>query len=759
MKLFKALKKDFFLIIPARLLILILLTITAFSINSKGEESLQNKVNPKRPAKISADPDATTALPTGYPQKLDSTLNPHQPQDNKSLNSLRESREKTNIPDKSKANKVDILDNKLQTILKSDPHVQLIEQDPSALDWGYEGIFEGFSPEDEIISRRDKTSKHFLSNNGDFKAVIAAHGSALHYKADGHWRTIKRDIKINDSGNNPEYAYFNPDNSFQSYYPEFSTGGIRTDYSEGPINEWENPRLISLGPGNTPFSVFSINEVQGILGGDNILYPEAYPGTDVRISQTAVGRHIDMIIRDSAGIPELPPQSPGFAYVEDIYLPDGWYIEVYNCGSDVDRVTGFSIFDHKGAEIARYHQPYIYEQYPPCHPDFDPGLPKEEQKLGDWNHRMDTDGYYHLIKTGNILLVYTIIPYHWITASDRVFPVIVDPTYTAYPISHTCNTGSCSNTSYTQTSLVKGYDTEDGWFDFYVNSIPDGATITVVELNFYVYATYYPYWNANPVSATGWNFTSWCGNTSYSAWYDDITAEDYSGYYLYQSESSDYTTGWKSHTLGGTVNSDCANALVGAGGYTTDYFSTGHSCRDNSPTYYINVEGWNETNRPYLIITYSTGGCTPDFYVTAPGTWNGSTCSAGDDCALRSTEDHIYQVTIPSDGSWKFSLCGSSYDTYIFIGTTCCGQEIGYNDDDCGGTLQSSFTTTISAGTYYVTIEGYSSCGSYILEINPASSTLTCPVGSIFGQNVHTLSEIWSAARDGAQQIARATHA
>jgi hypothetical protein len=61
------------------------------------------------------------------------------------------------------------------------------------------------------------------------------------------------------------------------------------------------------------------------------------------------------------------------------------------------------------------------------------------------------------------------------------------------------------------------------------------------------------------------------------------------------------------------------------------------------------------------------------------------------------------------------SRCASSYDTYLFVGETCCGQEIGYNDDACG--LQSRIIAYVSAGMYYVDIEGYSGCGSYVLDV------------------------------------------
>ncbi|MEZ5083529.1 MAG: C25 family peptidase C-terminal domain-containing protein, partial [Bacteroidales bacterium] len=154
-------------------------------------------------------------------------------------------------------------------------------------------------------------------------------------------------------------------------------------------------------------------------------------------------------------------------------------------------------------------------------------------------------------------------------------------------------TGTCTATAKTETSLVKGQPANEyGWMKFDISTIPDGATINSIEFNGYVNNTYYPYWNINPVT-----------NDPHSAdaptLYSDIGAESSSGYYLYQSESSSYTTGWKSHILGGTANTDMENALG------QDWFTIGIMDRDLSATYYIWFDGWNEANPPYLVVDYT----------------------------------------------------------------------------------------------------------------------------------------------------------
>jgi carboxypeptidase T len=173
------------------------------------------------------------------------------------------------------------------------------------------------------------------------------------------------------------------------------------------------------------------------------------------------------------------------------------------------------------------------------------------------------------------------------------------------------NTGSTTSSSKTQASLVKGYPTsEAGWMKFDISGIPDGATINSIEFHGYVNATNYPYWNITPV-------TNDPVTASPSVLYNDIIAEASSGYYLYRSETSSYTTGWKVYTLGGNANANLQAALV------QNWFAIGIMDRDNSSSYYIGFDGWSQTNKPFLVIEYT---------YTPPYTWltlNGSNTTSG----------------------------------------------------------------------------------------------------------------------------------
>jgi len=203
-----------------------------------------------------------------------------------------------------------------------------------------------------------------------------------------------------------------------------------------------------------------------------------------------------------------------------------------------------------------------------------------------------------------------------------------------YPLPQNYNTGSTTSSLFTQTSIVKGQPPgEAGWMMFDVSTIPVGATVNSIEFNGYVNTTYYPYWNINPVSNDPMT-------ASPSVLYSDIIAEASSGYYLYRSEGSSYSTGWKTHILGGNASTDLQNAL------SQGWFALGVMDRDNVNTYYIHFDGWADANPPYLVVDYDY---TPS--------WNWLTVNGG-----QSVEGSI---------SYQDSL-------YIQIGIDASGLEAGY---------------------------------------------------------------------------------
>lgn len=134
-----------------------------------------------------------------------------------------------------------------------------------------------------------------------------------------------------------------------------------------------------------------------------------------------------------------------------------------------------------------------------------------------------------------------------------------------------------------------------------------------------------------------------------------------------------------------------------------------------------------------IVSTWSAtipGPCGADFTLAGAGSVSGNTAGAGNNCTLRGSNDQIIQVDIPCADDWTFSLCGNAtWDTYLYLSTSCCGPSIALNDDACG--LQSSITATLAPGTYFVTVEAFSTgtTGTYTLDVSSANPCVLLPVG------------------------------
>ena len=173
-------------------------------------------------------------------------------------------------------------------------------------------------------------------------------------------------------------------------------------------------------------------------------------------------------------------------------------------------------------------------------------------------------------------------------------PLIVIVTDDFYPQNLNYWTGTCDLTTKTEVSLVNTGDPIYGWMAFDITAIPDNATITAVVFYGYVYATNWPYWSAtpmvgvNPVTSTVAQIRA-----PIDAGWDSPVA------YIFSNEASAFAPGWKNYPMINNANTDVQAALV------QNWFSMGIIDRDfGFPQYFVNYEGWAQTNRPYLRITY-----------------------------------------------------------------------------------------------------------------------------------------------------------
>jgi hypothetical protein len=168
--------------------------------------------------------------------------------------------------------------------------------------------------------------------------------------------------------------------------------------------------------------------------------------------------------------------------------------------------------------------------------------------------------------------------------------------------------------------------------------------------------------------------------------------------------------------------------------YCTSY---GSSCFINNVTlavgtYYIMIDTWPAPDCiPNFTLTIDQSGgpqpgedCATAIAIPSlPYTDTRNTCLYSNTCG-NAAPDVFYKYTVQSPNEYlTISLCGSDYDTYLYVWSECCVTLLASNDDYCG--LQSQVQGCYDPGDIWIQVDGYSSnCGTAILNVTSAGP---CP--------------------------------
>ncbi len=158
-------------------------------------------------------------------------------------------------------------------------------------------------------------------------------------------------------------------------------------------------------------------------------------------------------------------------------------------------------------------------------------------------------------------------------------------------------------------------------------------------------------------------------------------------------------------------------------------------------TYYIFLDGYSSFDSGnYELQVYMSEpsaragdacGEPLHFDINSATTVDGNTCSfwlidfRDDDRACgRGTAgyDMVYYFEITDPGSYTFETCGTAdWDTILELRTACndSASSVSCNDDGCSTGTQSSITATLTAGWYYLWLDGFSedACGSFDITV------------------------------------------
>ncbi|MFN0200551.1 MAG: PKD domain-containing protein [Bacteroidia bacterium] len=408
-------------------------------------------------------------------------------------------------------------------------------------------------------------------------------------------------------------------------------------------------------------------------------------------------------------------------------------------------------------EIGRYETPIFYEKN-----SFTGNSVARSEK--------SIQGFYRVFYDNNKIQIYTLVPIEWLTASDRLFPLVLDPTLNLVPNNSSYWTGTVYDDGSTKTLQMNGtirVGNEDltwpsnnkyfqGWAKMNLSTIP--STACVNSANFFLYQTAnndgsgsdelkfrIGRANVDPIPApwaTVYNSID-ALTTEYSRW-DQFGTGCGTGCQDYNEVSNQ----WKTFLGGTNAKNDVQNNMT-AGWYTIGIDNL--IAYDNHPggpwdnTNWIDWAGYSSTNKPYLAVEYyANNACAGAISVpVSGGSYTFSTQCATQDgpsptCGTGVFKEIWYKFTTPSVGTLSLSTCNTaSFDTRIAIFTGTCGAftQVGCNDDGSACGTTSSLQISVTANTtYYIALGGYNNAtGTGTLSVTFAAPP---PPGSLIIQDL-----------------------
>jgi hypothetical protein len=150
-------------------------------------------------------------------------------------------------------------------------------------------------------------------------------------------------------------------------------------------------------------------------------------------------------------------------------------------------------------------------------------------------------------------------------------------------------------------------------------------------------------------------------------------------------------------------------------------------------TYFVHVDGFSTSSGDYTLNVRSgtcdatEGDRCSGVAVRGFGTFTGSTAALANDyagsCRTAEGNDRVYAFRAPVSGTICADTSGSTFDTVLYVQTSCGSNATDLDcDDDSGTGLASQVQWSATEGTfYYLVVDGYSASasGDFVLDIRP----------------------------------------
>lgn len=366
------------------------------------------------------------------------------------------------------------------------------------------GLLADFKPENEDVSLRSASAKHFRNADGTMTAIIGA--GDFHYSEAGQWKTILPFIFPNTNGEFAEQGFASEYNKHKSYFPTTPGNSIVTVLGTERYEDWGMPTLVWLDQNGVEMAEVSAQFSSGNATENQLIYEEIYPEIDAQIINSSTTRKLNYILKNSSTIASRPSGAKYLAFRETLTTPTSWTMEYGKPSAHGTIHSEVEFKDAFGKSVLVIQPPVFHDRISggQC---TDPGF--ETAALND-DAYLEGD-YFVKPLSSNQYQVFTRVEVSWLAAEQRRFPLTIDPTtnfypgftwptYTAYRSGNSgnwvCNTGAYGNRTYPNSDISYGWvDTSfptsnpylDGYASFDLAAIPDNSCLYSVSYNWYRY--------------------------------------------------------------------------------------------------------------------------------------------------------------------------------------------------------------------------------------------------------------------------------
>lgn len=443
--------------------------------------------------------------------------------------------------------------------------------------------FEAVKGKKEDLSKRDAFSKHYINEDGSYTALIGA--GPIHYEKNGQFLDIDHKVVPNP---NAAFPYANTANLFESYFGANAHNGVKSKTTEGEVLEFLNTKMFWEVNGQAVGVINSQNPAADIQE-NKVYYHQLFGQISAEYTVLTGKRELNYIIPNKQALHMAPANAAYLVFSEDILLPTGW--------TATTTEKGIMVKDSHGKAIYLYENPVSKDAGEPL------ALSKEINTV------------YETYQIGQLLTIKTKVKTDWLLSSERVFPVLIDPTNDYYP--NNASRWSVSVYNDGDENATVGYFGLVGnilnyrWLQYYVKfnttSIPVGSSINSAIGYVNVYGR-----NGTSTWNRQWQLANSADPTV------TYNGDLYNSGYLPFSPTANVTgTGWRNITLYNPQGNNYVKTGIDNLGYValavvpSGTYSTGNY-------YYIRPHTHND--RPYLKINYTYDNNNPSYCATR--TWS-----------------------------------------------------------------------------------------------------------------------------------------